>query len=142
MARGRVDFSEFKEYVKNFQVAKADFERFLRGFLIEQAEALIGRAKSRTPVGTPESTGKSGYIGGTLRASWQVGEVLFSGTEMQVEILNGAEYASHVEYGHATRSGGWVDGRYMLTISMDEIQREMPARFDAAFKQWAAKRGL
>ena len=36
------------------------------------------------------------------------------------------KYAPYVEYGHRTRGGkGFVDGRYMLAKSVEEIEREL-----------------
>jgi hypothetical protein len=37
-------------------------------------------------------------------------------------------YASYVEYGHRTADHkGWVEGRFMLTISVQELERMAPA---------------
>mgnify|MGYP000048087142 FL=1 len=44
-----------------------------------------------------------------------------------VEIINPVEYASYVEFGHRTVSGGWVEGRYMLTISEEKLKRIAPS---------------
>lgn len=30
----------------------------------------------------------------------------------------------------------WVEGKFMLTLSIDEIQKQIPARFDKAFKEF------
>lgn len=151
-----VDFREFKKFVNDWKITETEFEPFLKRFLAEQAHRLIAKTAERTPVDT-----------GALRARWQIGEIKFieenenktlsmktisneeianqiksSGTNLYVEILNGMEYASSVEYGHTTRSGSWVRGHYMLTISLDEIEREMNPRFQKAFHEWAKKKGL
>lgn len=45
-----------------------------------------------------------------------------------VEITNPVEYASYVEYGHRTPGGkGWVQGKFMMTISAQEIRTMAPA---------------
>ncbi|OYP21341.1 hypothetical protein CG709_08025 [Lachnotalea glycerini] len=45
-----------------------------------------------------------------------------------VEITNPVEYASYVEYGHRKRGGkGWVNGRFMMTMSEKELERQAPA---------------
>ena len=45
-----------------------------------------------------------------------------------IEIVNPVEYASYVEFGHRTSNHkGWVNGRFMLTISEQEIQNAAPA---------------
>jgi phage gpG-like protein len=51
-------------------------------------------AKGRCPVGTPESTGKKGYRGGTLRNS-----ITHQVTEDQLIIGSNVEYAPYVELG-------------------------------------------
>ena len=111
---------------------------FLRNFIVEMAERVLARVKrkDRTPVGTPESTGIPNYVGGTLRRNWQLGKILVEGKKISVEILNPTEYATEVEYGHRIMGGaghsievGWKDGRFMLTISVNEIRNQIPARF-------------
>lgn len=51
-------------------------------------------AKARCPVGTPESTGKKGYRGGTLRNS-----ITFNVSDKEVTIGSNVEYAPYVELG-------------------------------------------
>lgn len=51
-------------------------------------------AKARCPVGTPESTGKKGYRGGTLRNS-----ITHESTSEEVTIGSNIEYAPFVELG-------------------------------------------
>jgi len=79
----------------------------------------------------------AGYVGGTLRRSWTDGELAKSGSTYSVEVFNPMEYALYVEYGHRgvmvpelkrvlhtdTR---WTPGRFMLTISERELQRDAP----------------
>lgn len=136
------DFSQFEAFCEKYNDSMKYFDDFMRKFLAEMAQRLLAKAKPRTPVGTPESTGVPGYIGGSLRSAWQIGEITKVGGAFQIEILNGMEYASFVEFGHRTVSGGWVDGRFMLTISEDEIRKQMPLRFEKAFNQWCLERGL
>jgi HK97 gp10 family phage protein len=51
-------------------------------------------AKNLCPVGTPESTGKKGYRGGTLRNS-----ITFEVEDKEVAIGSNVEYAPYVELG-------------------------------------------
>lgn len=49
------------------------------------------------------------------------------GNDYVIEIINPVEYASYVEFGHRTRNHkGWVEGKFMLTISEDEIRKSAP----------------
>lgn len=88
----------------------------------------------------------SGYQGGTLRRGWTGGKpsnatayaqslkVNHFGGIYVVEVVNPVEYASYVEFGHRQEPGryvpaigkkltsGWVKGKFMLTISEQEVQ--------------------
>ena len=90
----------------------------------------------------------SGKVGGTLRRGWTAKTheeaaggsgradakayaasltVNHFGDMVVIEIINPVEYASYVEYGHRTRNHtGWVPGRFMMTISVQEIQNIAP----------------
>jgi len=126
---GEFDFSEFKELADRFQKALDErvIEQFIHDFLLEMAFRAERKIKKRTPVDT-----------GTLRRNWRVGNVERQGDAYVVEIFNNTEYASYVEYGHRQEVGRfvpklkkrlkqpWVEGRFMMTISMKEIERELP----------------
>jgi hypothetical protein len=121
---GDFDFSEFKQVASGFQSAiKSDvISTFVEEFLIEMAYRAERKIKKRTPVGVYKDR-----LGGNLRRNWQVGKVEKQGDSYIIEIYNNTEYASYVEFGHRTRDHkGWVEGRFMATISMQEIERELP----------------
>ena len=55
-----------------------------------------------------------------------------AGNMVTIEIVNPVEYASYVEYGHRTPDHqGWVPGRFMLTLSEQEIQEIAPNVLEA-----------
>lgn len=117
---GSFEFDEFKRMADAFKHAKDTrvIERFIREFLTEMAYRALAKIKRRTPVDT-----------GDLRRNWFVSKVVRKGDAYEIELYNNIEYAGYVEYGHRTvNSGGmgWVPGRFMATISMDEIERELP----------------
>ena len=122
---GSADFGAFKDFAKTFEktVGGKAIEKFIEEFLLEMAFRAVGRIKKRTPVNKdPDAPTR-----GQLRRSWQVGEVKKDGNNYYVEIYNPTEYASYVEYGHRTSNlKGWVEGRFMMTISMKEIERGLP----------------
>lgn len=124
------DFSQLERFFQNFNNAYNDFDTFLKDFLLEQGLRVIAKTKPRTPVDT-----------GALRNMWMVGEVKVAGQDLEVELINSMEYASFVEYGHRLVNGAWQDGRFMLTISMDEIRAAMPARFEKALKAYLQSKG-
>ena len=146
----KFDNKEFKKYLQNFEKMVTEFDTWLKTFLLQQAQRCVANAKKRTPVDT-----------GALRASWGIGtqviilkqsssgkmsidpenstiaDIKVVGDNLEVTIWNGMEYASYVEYGHTTKGrGGWIDGEYMLTISITEVERAMPSRFNREFEQF------
>ena len=116
---GKFDFSEFEHLAKTFKKAADErvIERFIEDFLLEMAFRALRKIKKRTPVDT-----------GALRRNWQVGRVIRQGNTYVIEIYNNTDYTSFVEFGH--RFGidltQWMEGRFMMTISMQEIERELP----------------
>ena len=132
---GRCDFSQFEEFAKGFE--KIDVDSLCIAGARELAGRLLALVIPATPVGKyPKGSGKKG---GTLRRGWgakngsagkqyaQSLTVTKSGGNYMVEIINPVEYASYVEFGHRTVNGGWVEGRYMLTISEEKLKRIAPS---------------
>lgn len=86
----------------------------------------------------------SGYKGGTLRRAWRVSIVEKQGSEYTVTVENPTEYASYVEFGHRQTPGryvpalgkslkaSWVQGKFMMTISAQEVQAKMPKMTEQA----------
>lgn len=103
---------------------------------------------------------KTGRVGGTLQRGWTaktheeaengngrpsadevkafVNElnVKHSGNMFEIEMVNPVEYALYVEYGHRKGHGGWVQGKFMLTVSEKEIQEMAPAILEAKLKKF------
>lgn len=115
---GSFDFDEFEKMAKSFKKALDErvIDRFIQDFLLEMAYRAERKVKKRTPVDS-----------GELRRNWRVGRVIRQGSSYVVEIYNNTEYASFVEYGHRNRDKTeWIEGRFMMTISMKQIERELP----------------
>lgn len=148
---GSCDFSQLQKFAKDLEkLAEVDVEELCIACSKELAARLLKLVIPRTPVGDyPEGSGKKG---GTLRRGWTASSekeamygalfdgksesagkyanslnVTKSGNTYTVEIINPVEYASYVEFGHRTVSGGWVEGRYMLTISEEKLKTISPA---------------
>lgn len=149
MSKSYFDFKEYSEYVQKLGIAKTEFRIWLKTFLLQQAQRVVRAGKRRTPVDT-----------GFLRNSWYIGNqqiiqnikngkaridetnsdvlsIKLIGNVLEVEIGLGAEYASFVEYGHHA-----YEGKYMLTISIEEVQNKIPARFNKEFKNWLKEKGV
>lgn len=143
-------FKEYSEWTEKVGIAKEDFRLWLKQFLLTEAQRVVAKGKRKTPVDT-----------GYLRNSWYIGNqhivqtrtssgkakidlansdvlsVKVVGNVLEVEIGLGADYASFVEFGHHS-----YEGRYMLTISIDEVQRQLPARFNQEFLQFIKSKGV
>lgn len=147
---GKVDFKQLKKLQKNIdKLASVDLDKFCQDVAKELAARLLAKVIKRTPVGQyPEHTG---MMGGTLRRGWtaeteaeaEVTAVFGGGTgakayvnslkvervgnTYQIEIVNPVNYASYVEFGHRTKNHkGWVNGRFMLTVSEQELDSQAP----------------
>lgn len=124
-----------------------DPDKFVEACAKELAVRLLRMVVKRTPVGEyPKSSGKKG---GTLRRGW-TGEKRSSaqnyadsltvhhfGDTYVIEIVNPVEYASYVEYGHRTANHkGWVKGRFMMTISEQELEKIAPKVLENKIKKY------
>lgn len=143
----KYDISQLKEFRDNLE--KLDVDAFLKSCVNELAARLLRKVKKRTPVGIyPAETGK---VGGTLRRNWYVdNQVSVNGKEYKVDIYNNTHYAPYVEYGHRQQVGrfvpalgkrlkrSWVNGRFMLTESENELRGQTDAilkrKLDRALK--------
>lgn len=125
MARwGKTDFKQLVNMRDKFQkLQSGDLQNLSIELTNEIAARLFRRVVKRTPVGVyPASSGK---VGGTLRRGWTIGEIEHTGNIYQIDIINPIIYSSYVEFGHRTANHkGWVQGRFMLTISEREIQAQ------------------
>lgn len=140
MARsGTINFRDFERIQNNLEkLNQEQVDLFIDACAKELAARLLAKVIKRTPVGDyPNSSGKKG---GTLRRGWTGGKTQSAvayadsltihhfGDAYVIEIINPVEYASYVEFGHRTSNHkGWVNGRFMLTISEQEIQNAAPA---------------
>ncbi len=136
---GKITTGDLHKFYTELQKlsSEAQADAFVEACAKELAARLLAKVIKRTPVGSyPKSSGKKG---GTLRRGWTAGqrtgaaayaaamEVKYTNGMFSVEIINPVEYASYVEYGHRTRGGkGWVEGRFMMTISEDELSAIAP----------------
>ena len=137
-----LDISDFKKYYEQTGQAFLFFEEFLRHFIVKVAEKFIKLVKDKTPVDT-----------GELKRSWQIGYVNWMKDNVEIEILNGKEYASFVENGHR---GKYVPalgvtmftdkletkGRFMMRISVEIIRKYIPKAYSLEFKKYLKSKGI
>jgi hypothetical protein len=126
---GKFDFSAFKQFGADLKAMERAFPAFLVECVQEMANRLLAKAVPRTPVD-----------GGDLRRGWTIGQVTMTSAGAEIEVHNPVYYSPYVEYGHRTANGqGWVEGRFMMTISVQELERELPAIMDRKMGQFIAR---
>lgn len=153
---GKCDFKQLKDLQERIQKLEGtDFDAFCEACAKELAARLLAKTIKRTPVGDyPSSTGKKG---GTLRRGWTAKTeieassggkttakayvntlpITKSGNMIQIEIINPVHYASYVEFGHRTRNHkDWVKGKFMLTISEQELDSQAPSILENKLKRY------
>lgn len=126
------DYSGFIELRDELVRIEKGFDFFINDFLLKQALNALAKTKNNTPVDT-----------GWLRENWFVGATKRNGDSIEIVIYNNVEYASFVEYGHLTRDRqGWVNGMFMCTIAIKEVNDLIPSRWDREFKLWLSSLGV
>lgn len=153
---GSFTASDLKKLQKQLnKIQQGNVEAFIEACAKELVARLLAKVIKRTPVGKyPRRSGKKG---GTLRRGWtsRTREEAASGGKpnakayadsltinhygntLVIEIVNPVEYASYVEYGHRTSNHqGWIQGRFMLTISEQEIQNIAPKVIENKVKKF------
>lgn len=144
---GNCNFDSMKDLRKKLSTFKeVQVQQFMEACAKELAARLLAKVIKRTPVGVYPSG--SGKVGGTLRRGWTAGknqnainyaqslQIQHIGDEYKIVITNPIEYASYVEFGHRTRNHkGWVEGKFMLTISEQELQTIAPKVLENKIKK-------
>lgn len=159
-----VDYSEFIEFRDKFERLSNEFENFLKQFLIKQALDVLAKTKKESPTDTGllknswtignqgvairSKTLKSGKNKGKIRYysvesafvnNTSIDNVERDGDVLKVTISNPVEYAKYVEYGHMDRSHQkWINGQFMCSLSIIDVKKKMPKRFQKEFEAWFA----
>ncbi len=161
---GGCNFREIEELKKRLDKVDAELNSFIEECTKEIAARLLRKVVKRTPVGDyskeievvasrdskkhkkgeiyKKRVNPSGLMGGTLKRGWtqETFVVHHYGDTYVITITNNTEYASYVEFGHRTRGGkGWVKGKFMLTISEEEMQKDAPKILENKIKKWLSE---
>ena len=138
----KVQFDGLKEFKKIIEEMETEKEQLMIDTIKELTARLLRKVIKRTPSDT-----------GNLRRNWTVSDVRKNGGNYEIEVSNSTEYASYVEFGHRQTPGrfvpaigkrlkkSWVKGKFMLTISEDELKRQAPAVIEKKITEWLKKLG-
>ena len=126
MRMGRFEFQDLRRFQEKLnRLGESEINAFVESCTKALATRLLRMVIKRTPV-----------RGGTLRKGWTGSRKHFGDTYV-VEIINPIEYASYVEYGHRTvNHKGWVPGRFMMTISEQELRQIAPRVLERKIKEF------
>lgn len=167
------NFRDIKKFKKQLEKLEENKDAFIESCTKEIAARLLAKVKKLTPVyekpkikeATVEVKGVSGesksfldadtaryqqywagYVGGTLRRGWVIGDIIKENGVYRIDVTNSVEYARYVEYGHRQKKGryvpalgkalskSWVIGKFMLTISEQEIESITPKLLESKIK--------
>lgn len=149
----KIDLSGLETLKNNLENIQKNQDKIMASLVKSLGTLLLRKVIFRTPVGdysylthiSKKVDGKWKRVpidkkqGGNLRRNWTIGQVFKNDTLYSVEVINPTFYASYVEYGHRQTPGrfvavlgkklkrAWVPGRFMLTISENEIKDNMDA---------------
>ena len=106
-----MEIQGLNELIRNLDKSSSNYEKEAKKALNQIGMRLKAKVTLKTPVDT-----------GVLRRSWKYKTV----SKNEGILSNNVHYAPHIEYGHRTRGGkSFVDGQYMLTKSVKEIESEL-----------------
>ena len=112
----KVDLKELKEFQQKLIDIENEMSEVCEMLAKEIAGRLLALIVNKTPVDT-----------GVLCRGWNIGTIIKKGDNYIIEISNDVYYAKYVEYGHRTKEHtGWVEGKFMMTISEKEIENQIP----------------
>ena len=110
-----MEIQGLNRFIRTLNNASNNFDEEASKRLNNISQRLIRKVKLKTPVDS-----------GVLRRSWRVK----SEGQLAKIIYNNVHYAPYIEYGHRTRGGkSFVDGQYMLTKSVKEIEDTLTSEF-------------
>ena len=110
-----MEIQGLNELIKSLDKSSSNYGKEAKKVLNTVGMKLKAKVTLKTPVDT-----------GVLRKSWRYKTI----SENEGIVSNNVHYAPHVEYGHRTRGGkSFVDGRYMLTKSVQEIEETLTSEF-------------
>ena len=110
-----MEIQGLNRFIRTLNNATNNFDEEASKRLNNISQKLVAKVKLKTPVDS-----------GVLRRSWHSKK---DGDLARI-IYNNVRYSTYIEYGHRTRGGkSFVDGRYMLTKSVKEIEDTMTSEF-------------
>lgn len=124
----KIDKRETERLIKQLNFWETQKRKAVVEELRVSARMVQTGARENAPVGTPESTGIPGYVGGTLRAATQVGKERKRGLNQVVE--SNTHYALWVHEGTTK-----MKGRPYLRVALEGEIPELNKRLREIIKK-------
>lgn len=139
------------DYSKEVEVvAKRDSKYHKKGDTYKKRVNPSGKKGGTLRRGWTSKTHEEAASGGKASAKAYADSlnIQHDGNMLAIEIVNPVEYASYVEFGHRQEVGryipalgkklkqGWVQGKFMLTVSEEKIQNIAPKVLEARVKKF------
>jgi len=149
--KARVDYRALARFKRNLsRLNQEQTQQFTEEAVKELASRLLRKVRFRTPVYKNIPGDINAHTGGELRRSWTIGEVIKAGDEYTIEVFNPLKYATYVEFGHrgvyVPEAGitlhlnrRWTFGKFMLTISEQELKREGPVIIERKLRDFVRR---
>lgn len=110
-----MEIQGLNRFIRTLNNATNNFDEEASKRLNNISQKLVAKVKLKTPVDS-----------GVLKKGWRSKK---DGDLARI-VYNNVKYGPHIEYGHRTRGGkSFVDGRYMLTKSVKEIEDTLTSEF-------------
>lgn len=162
-----MDYSEFEELLESVKAIQKQHETFIRKFLLEMGMRCLGQTKKLTPVDTGNLRNRW-ELSNVFRRGDELYVVIFNPVEYASFVEDGHWQdkrflpLKHLESGsrkskalvasikakYGTDTEGimlkekWIPGHHMARISIAKIERELPKRYEQAFKQFMKTLGV
>ncbi len=113
-----ISFRQKGDFRKTEKLLKKTFGKDFRRILEDYGKRGVQMLSDATPVETGETAISWGY------------EIIQNGSRISVQwhnynVVNGVNIAIILQYGHATRNGGWVEGRDYINPALRPIFDEL-----------------
>lgn len=122
-----IEKKQFDAYMDNMSDMMKAFPDFMKHYVGLQGQRIVGKAKKRTPVDT-----------GALRNAWKTSSVRMKGDVVEIDIKNGQDYATFIEYG--TCRG--IKPYFMVTVPIREVTATFPDDWKKEWLMFMASKGL
>ena len=139
MSNYRTNKAAIDKFRAELKAMLGDISEIDSRILTQAVNEGLADAKRNTPVG--QYPPGSGRVGGFMRKSWAVTPTKKTASGVEKSLINTAEYASFVNYGHRQEVGRyvpaigkrlvrpWVKGKFILEKAVSKVEKQLVEEF-------------